>query len=121
LNRGDVQTTLLSKSEFMSLARGEVKNITGQEEFLFPNGVIDIAPYVRSVPVADLDGYSIPEEFFVDVIYRALDGPFDLIHVRTERENVFLVVAIDVTNDRICGHHLLDLNEEYGLGAANDA
>jgi hypothetical protein len=116
-----VHTKLLSRSEFLSLAHGELKNVTGREESLYPNGVIDIGPYVRAVPSEDLAGYTIPDELFVDVIYRALDGPFDLIHVMTKRKNVFLIIAVDVTNDRIHGHHLLDLNEEYGLGAANDA
>jgi hypothetical protein len=117
-----VHTTLLSKAEFQSLlAAGKVENVTGKEESLHPTGVIDIAPYVRAVPSTDLAGYKVHDEIFVDVVYRTSKRPFDLVHVMTKRKNVYLVVVIDVENDRIHGHHLLDLNDEYGLGAANDA
>ena len=113
-----MQTTLLSQQEFMSLARDEVKDITGQEEIFYPDGVIDIGPYVLSVPLPDLAGNTIPEELFVDVIYRVVKGPFDLVHVMTSRKNVYLVIVIDVTKDRIHGHYLLDLNEADGVGTS---
>jgi hypothetical protein len=115
-----LDTTLLQKSEYLGLLHGGTRNITGQEAMLYPNGVIDIAPYVRAVPPQDLAGYGIPDKLFVNVVYRTERGPFDLVHVMTTRKNVFLVVVIDVTHDRVHGHYLLDLNEEYGLGAAND-
>ena len=35
--------------------------------------------------------------------------------VTTTTKNVFLVVIVDLRADRVFGHYLLDLNEEYGL------
>jgi hypothetical protein len=118
-----VVTRLLTDSEFKSLlaGAGKVENITGKEAVLSPGGVIDIAPYVRAVPAADLDGYTTHEELLVEVVYRTSNGPFDFVHVMTKRKNVYLVVVVDVTRNRIHGHRLLDLNAEYGFDAANDA
>ena len=112
---------LLTRDEFNSLASDPVESITGKEEIFCPNGVIDIEPYVRAVPSQDLNGYSIHDGFLVEVVYRAMAGPFDFVHVMTQRKNVYLVVVIDIAKDGIVGHHLLDLNEGYGIGAANDA
>ena len=117
-----MRTSLLAKSAFLALLGGErAQNITGREEELFPNGVIDIWPYVRAVPAQDLDAHTVAEGQLVDVVYRTATGSFDLVHVPTTRQNVYLVVVIDVANDRIHGHHLLDLNTEYDIGARSDA
>jgi hypothetical protein len=116
------RTTAISKDDFIALLGGErAADVTGQEETLYPNGVIDIWYYVNSVPRPELNGYSIADGDMVEYVYRTAKGPFDLVHVMTNRKNVYLVVVIDVTNDRIHGHHFLDLNEEFGLGPANDA
>jgi hypothetical protein len=111
-----MKTTTISKEDFSALLDGETgTDITGQEEAFYPNGVIDIWPYVDAVPPSELNGCAIADGDMVEYIHRTAKGPFDLVHVMTERKNVYLVVVIDVTNDRIHGHHFLDLNREYGL------
>jgi hypothetical protein len=82
--------------------------------------VLDIEPYVRAVPARDLQGFNVPKELRVEVVYQTQGGTFDLVHVMTGRRNVYLLVVVDNANDRIHGHLLLDLNKEYGLDAAND-
>lgn len=96
-------------------------NITGREAELYPDGVIDIEPYVRAVPVPDLEGFELLEQLWVDVVYQTHAGRFDLVHVMTRSANVYLVIVIDNRNDRIHGHLLLDLNGEFGLDAVDDA
>jgi hypothetical protein len=76
--------------------------------------VIDIWPYVDAVPADDLAGFSVYDQF-VEAVYRSDDGRFEHVLVMTRTKNVFLVVVVDLANNRIFGHHLLDLNEEYGL------
>lgn len=76
--------------------------------------VLDIWPYVAAVPHAELWGHSIVPET-VDRVYRRGDGLFDHVLVVTRTKSVFLVVIVEVPADRIFGHHLLDLNEEFGL------
>ena len=39
----------------------------------------------------------------------------------TQTCNVFMAVVVDLPNDRILGHHLLDLNIKYGLSAPNNS
>lgn len=117
-----MDTTLLSKVDLLALMDNErSRDITGQVEALYPDGVIDIWPYVRAVPMAELSGFKLAGGDLVEYVYRNASSTFDLVHVMTTRKNVYLVIAIDVLQDRIKGHHLLDLNKDYGLDAANDA
>ena len=76
--------------------------------------VIDIWPYVSSVSQSDLSGHTIYDQF-VDHVYRTPDDRYDHVMVMTRTKNVHLVVVIDLVSDSIYGHHLLDLNKEYGL------
>jgi len=76
--------------------------------------VLDVWPYVDSVPAADLGGHSVYDRF-VDVVYRNDDDRFDHVLVMTKTKNVYLVVVVDLAHDSIYGHRLLDLNREYGL------
>ena len=76
--------------------------------------VLDIWPYVQSVPSADLEGHSIYDRL-VEIVYRSDDDRFDHVLVMTRTKNVYLAVVVDLAHDSICGHRLLDLNREYGL------
>ena len=76
--------------------------------------VLDIWPYVRSIPSADLEGHAI-RDGLVDVVYRSGDGRFDHVLVGTGSKNVVVAVVVDLERDAIHGHRLLDLNREYGL------
>ena len=35
--------------------------------------------------------------------------------LQKKKSNVYLVVVVEVSNDEVVGHRLLDLNKEYGL------
>ena len=52
-----------------------------------------------------------------DVAYVYRDGGYRYDHVLldTGTENTFLVVVVDLGAAAVLGHHLLDLNIEYGL------
>jgi len=76
--------------------------------------VIDIWPYVSAIPEAELDGHVIYDQF-VEHVYRTPDDRYDHVMVMTRTKNVYLVVVVDLVRDAIYGHHLLDLNKEYGL------
>jgi hypothetical protein len=106
---------LLTKDEFKSLLSGSVKNITGKEPEVSPVGVIDITPYVAAIASEDLEGHLVPDGLPVEVVYRTSPQVFDLVHVMTDRKNVYLVVVVDVQSDNVLAHHLLNLNKEYGL------
>lgn len=76
--------------------------------------VIDIWPYVASVPPDDLSGHHVQHEC-VEHVYRAPDDRFDHVMVMTLTKNVYLVVIVDLIGDCLLGHHLLNLNDAYGL------
>src|SRR5262249_43242233 len=77
-------------------------------------GVPNIWEYVAAVPVEDLRGHGTRPRF-ADHVVRSADGRWDLVHVATNTPNVHLVIVVDVPAGRIRGHHLLDLNEKYGV------
>jgi hypothetical protein len=78
------------------------------------NPRLDIWPYVKAVPVAELRGFQLWDDF-VDCVYRSGDDRFDLVHVCTRTPNVFLVIVVERVQAVIHGHHLLELNELYGI------
>jgi hypothetical protein len=80
--------------------------------------VIDVGPYVASVPVAELCGHRVRE---IELVYRDSKNRYDHVLVATATKNVYLCVVVDLVWQRIHGHHLLDLNEKYGLPPVSGA
>lgn len=107
-------TTLLNEQEFLETFSAPMREVT--EEAI---NVIDIWPYVASVQVDDLKGQQIYDKF-VECVYRDATGRFDHILVMTKTKNVYLTIVVDLLHGRIHGHHLLNLNEKYGLVAEGE-
>ncbi|HEV3262103.1 MAG TPA: hypothetical protein VG013_34950 [Gemmataceae bacterium] len=104
-----MQTRQLTEGEFKAAMTPKMHNVTETA-----TDVLDIWPYVDSVPASNLEGHSIYDRF-VEVVYRTDDDCFDHVNVITRTKNVYLVVVVDLVHDSIYGHRLLDLNREYGL------
>jgi hypothetical protein len=104
-----MQTRQLTEGEFKATFISEMHNVTDTA-----TDVLDIWPYVESVPACELEGHSIYDHFF-ECVYRSGDDCFDHVLVLTRTKNVFLVVVVDLFHGSIYGHRLLDLNREYGL------
>ncbi|MDB5678545.1 MAG: hypothetical protein JWM94_1547, partial [Sphingomonas bacterium] len=51
----------------------------------------------------------------VHYVYRDALNRFDQILIGTGRFNTLLAVVVDRELQTIVGHHLLDLNEKYGV------
>jgi hypothetical protein len=85
-----------------------MRDITGIEK-----DVLDIWPYVDAIPAADLHGHELDD--FVEYVYRTKDGEFDHVLLMTRTKNIYVVIVVDLLRDRVHGHHLLDINEKYGL------
>jgi hypothetical protein len=110
-----VQTCLLSGNAFRATFAAPMRDVTREA-----TNVIDIWPYVGSVPEPELVGHEIYDRF-VEYVYRDATGRFDHVLVMTKTKNVYLTVVVDLANERIHGHHLLDLNEKYGVAAIGGA
>ena len=104
-----MKTTLLDEKQFSATFAAPMRNVTSEA-----TNVIDIWPYVDSVPSRDLRGHEVYDRF-VEYVYRDALGRFDHVQVITKTKNVYLAVVVDLQHDAIYGHHLLDLNEKYGL------
>jgi hypothetical protein len=104
-----METVLLTKEEFLATMSSPVQDVSTEA-----TDVVHIWQYVAAIPKIDLRGHSINDRF-VEHVYRDSNSYFDHVLVMTTTKNVYLVVVVDLKNDRVHGHRLLDLNEEYGL------
>lgn len=104
-----MKTTLLDEEQLLATFAAPMRDVTGEA-----TNVIDIWPYVDSVPAQDLSGHEVYDHF-VEYVYRDATGRFDHVQVMTKTKNVYLAVVVDLQHDVIYGHHLLDLNEKYGV------
>lgn len=111
---------LLTDSEFHQTFSPRMLDITGREDVVSEDGVLDIMPYFGSIPVADFGVHKRYEDI-VDRVYRTSDSRFDHVLFMTHTQNVFMVVVVDLVGDRVFGHHLLDLNAKYGLHMPNNS
>jgi hypothetical protein len=104
-----MKTTLLDEKRFLATFADPMRDVTGEA-----TSVVDIWPYVDAVPAQDLGGHQVYDRF-VEYVYRDAKGRFDHVQVMTRTKNVYLAVVVDLHQDAVYGHHLLDLNEKYGL------
>ena len=102
-----IDLRLLSKDEFLSCFAEPMRDVTAEAD-----APIDIWPYVEAIDRSELGVARIDD---VAHVYRDANGRFDQVLLGTGDANVFLVIVIDLAVRNIKGHHLLDLNKEYGL------
>lgn len=74
----------------------------------------DIWQYIEAIPESDFAGFSIAGSD-VERAYRTGDHKYDHVLIPTKTKNVYLVVVVDLSLHRVFGHHVLNLNEKYGL------
>ena len=110
---------LLSEQEFRATYRERMLEIKGREDDLYPDGVIDIEPYLEVIPDGDLEGMSLIAEAPPTNVYLSGDGQCTHVLYRLNRSNVYLVVVVKMKPDDVLGHYVLDLGKEYGLTTKN--
>lgn len=74
----------------------------------------DFWPYFDAIPPEDFGGHDFSEG---DVPYGwTMTGtPYQHVLIQCETANVFLVLVLNLDEQAVAGHHLLDLNKVYGL------
>lgn len=75
---------------------------------------VDIWPYVDEIPRDDVLPFDITGQD-VEYVYRTSDDRFDHVLIPSKTKNVYLVVVVDLQAQSVYGHHVLNLNEKYGL------
>ena len=98
---------LLSAEEFEACFASPMRNMTESAE-----PVLDIWPYVDAV---DLGGLGITDLTDVRYVYRDASDRFDQVLIGTGHFNTVFVVVVDRILGVVRGHHVLDLNERFGL------
>ena len=104
---------LLSEEEFRATCKQKMLEITGHEDDLYPKGVIDIEPYLQSVPGDDLQGTALVPGSGPAAVYLSGDGQFTHVLYRCNRSNVYLVVVVKMNPDDVFGHYVLDLGGDH--------
>jgi hypothetical protein len=104
-----MNTKLLDEKQFSETFAAPMRDVTGEA-----TNVIDIWPYVDSVPAEDLRGHEVYDRF-VEYVYRDATGRFDHVQVMTKTKSVYLTIVVDLQHDVVYGDHLLDLNEKSGV------
>lgn len=73
----------------------------------------DFWPYVDSLP-PDVDGYIVErEEVTASSVMRS--GHWQHVLLATDMPNVFVVLVLDLREQAVLGHRLLNLNVLYGV------
>ena len=101
--------TLLSESQFKATFS---EPMSPADLSIQPS--VDFWPYADSIPESDFQGHQLQgsvKNSWIDSSKR-----FQHVLLDTEDKNTFMVVILDLKTNEISGHHLLDLNTEYGIG-----
>lgn len=105
-----MKTNLLSDAAFHSTMIHPLTALADEEDA----GNVDIWTYIDAIPEVDFDGFTIGEND-VMAVRRTGDRRYDHVLIPTQTKNVFLVIVVDLSADDVFGHHVLNLNEKYGL------
>ena len=105
-----IATQKLSRPSFLAYHSDPMRPVAQSAE-----PVLDFWPYYEAIPDADFEGYE--RRGTVCNAYREGTGRFEHILVNTNDRNVFMVLIVAIDPKAVVGHHLLNLNREYGLEA----
>ncbi len=99
----------LTEAEFKSTFTNKMLDVTSTAE-----PILDIWEYVEELVKNKAISNDVFENGIVELVYRNDSNTFDQLLLPI-RKNVYLVIIIDLLKTKIHGHHLLNLNKEYGL------
>jgi hypothetical protein len=99
---------LLSRDEFRETFAAPMQRRSPDAE-----PPIDFWTYFNAIPSEAFSGRRC--EGNVTYVYRDAASRFEHILVDTDDRNVFMAIVVDLHARSVFGHHLLDLNVEYGL------
>lgn len=105
---------LLTKAEFKATFSDRMIDIKGREDVVHPDGVLDLEPYLR-LAAADIAPLELLSDASPAAVYHSPDRGFDHVLYPCNRSNAYLVIVVDPRVDDVYGHHLVDLEVEYGL------
>jgi len=99
---------LLTDEEFQKTYCDPMNNITGSPL------LADIWEYADKVIEAEYHNCT-AWEWRVEYVYEAGDKKYHHISIPVPKNNTYMVIVLDLQTKDFYGHHILDLNEKYGL------
>ncbi len=100
---------LLTAEEFLATTGGTHDSLPVDAEPPF-----DFWPYFDAIPEEHFGGHDFSEGR-VPYAWKTREEHFIHVNISCPTPNVFLVLVLDTAAGEVKGHHLLDLNELYGL------
>ena len=100
----------LTENEYLATMSGGMKNVTDTA-----GGIVDIWEYASNFGVRMLLSDYGYENRIIEAVYENSSCTYQHILLFGLRENVYIVVVVDMQKGEIYGHYYLDLNEKYGL------
>lgn len=102
---------LLSQAEYRATFAGQMRDITGKEDELYADGVIDVEPYLRKLGPENLTGFELMPDQAPAAVYASSDGRVNHVLYKCNRSNVYAVIVIQANIGQIYGHYVLDLSK----------
>lgn len=103
-------TIQLTEIEFKATFTDKMIDVTETAEL-----VVDIWPYVEQLTADKVVNKYTFDNALIEKVYRNQTNTFDQVLLPTPDKNIFIIILIDLVNEKIKGHYRLDLNTEYGL------
>ena len=100
---------LISDEEWPGYFAQPMERLSDDAEPMF-----DFWTYVEKIPVEDYKGFDCSAGQVADV-YRHPGGRYEHVLINSDNRNVFMVIVLDRHAGLVVGHHLLRLDELYGL------
>lgn len=76
----------------------------------------DFGPYFDAIPAVDFADYECQGD--VTYVWEDASARFQHVLFNSQDKNVFMAVILDLHDQAVVGHRLLDLNRLYGLNEA---
>ena len=100
---------LLNEQEYKATLSPPMREVTGSAD-----EIVDLWGYADPIIETEFQSYA-AWEWRVAYIYESAAGQYQHIGIPVPLNNTYLVIVVDVPNERIAGHHYLDLGAFYGV------
>lgn len=99
----------LNQSEFDATYSDPMRRVPLDAEPPF-----DFWVYFDEIPEDEFQGHDC-SECAVDYAYTSGCGNFQHVLLNSQTQNVFMVLVLNLGQQEVVGHRLLNLNDEYGI------
>lgn len=100
----------LSEEQFLSTMGSKMREVTEIAEPL--TDIWDYAKQLLKDNLISREGFL---KRYIEAVYVNNENRYKHILLVTNQKNVYAVIVVDMRDKKIFGHHILNLNEKYGI------